>query len=80
VILQEFELEFKHAKSKKSLAFSEQMCDLPCIETENVVEDYLHNEYLFMISFDELSYGDIIIYLQTQNFHPNPSSIDHHRI
>jgi hypothetical protein len=80
VILQEFELELERAKFKKSLVFIELMCDLPCTETENVAEDYLPNEYLFLISFDEISYGDIIIYLQTQNFHPNLSSIDHHCI
>ena len=36
VILQEFDLEFTKATSKKSLVFAELMCDLPCalMETE----------------------------------------------
>jgi hypothetical protein len=68
VILHEFDLEFKHAKSNKSLVFSKLICDLPCHETKNVVEDSLPNESIFLISSDDLWYGDIIIYLQTQPF------------
>jgi hypothetical protein len=65
VILQEFDLEFEHTKSKKSLVFVELICDLPCSETENVAADSLPYESLFLISSDDLWYGDIIIYLQT---------------
>ena len=61
----EFELEFERAKSKKSLVFSELIWDLPCYETENVVEDSLPDESLFLISSNDLWYDDIIIYLQT---------------
>jgi hypothetical protein len=68
VILQEFDLEFERAKSKKSLVFSKLICDLPCSETKNVVEDSLPDESIFLISSDDLWYGDIIIYLQTQTF------------
>jgi hypothetical protein len=39
IILQEFDLEFERAKSKKSLVFFELICDLPCPETENVAAD-----------------------------------------
>ena len=63
VILQEFDLEFEHTKSKKSLVFVELICDLPCYETENVAADSLPYESLFLISSDDLWYGDIIIYL-----------------
>ena len=63
VILQEFDLEFECAKSKKSLVFTELICDLPCSETENVAVDSLPDESLFLISFDDLWYVDIIIYL-----------------
>jgi hypothetical protein len=80
VILQEFDLEFECTKSKKSLVFSELICDLPCSETKNVAEDSLLDESLFLISFDDLWYGDIIIYLQTQTFRPDFSSTDHRRI
>jgi hypothetical protein len=62
VILQEFDLEFEHAKSKKSLVFAELICDFPHSATENVVVDSLPDESLFII--DDLWYGDIIIYLQ----------------
>jgi hypothetical protein len=80
VILQEFDLEFEHAKSKKSLVFAELICDLPSTETKNVVEDSLPDESLFLINSDDIWYRDIIIYLQAQIFRPNLSSIDRHRI
>jgi hypothetical protein len=62
------------------LAFVELICDLPCSERENVAEDSLPDESLFLISFDDLWYGDIIIYLQTQTFRLNLSSTDRHHI
>jgi hypothetical protein len=73
-------LEFKHAKSNKSLAFAELICDLPSTETENVVEDFLPNKSIFLISYDDVWYRDIIIYIQTQNVQPNLSSTDHCQI
>jgi hypothetical protein len=39
VILQEFDLEFECTNSKKSLVFSELICDLPSIEKETMAED-----------------------------------------
>jgi hypothetical protein len=80
VILQEFDLEFEQAKSKKSLVFSELICDLPSTETETVEEYSFPDESLFLISSDDIWYGDIIIYLQTQTFQPDISSVDHRRI
>jgi hypothetical protein len=80
VILQEFDLEFERAKSKKSLVFAELICDFPYSETENVATDSLPNGSLFLISTDDLWYGDIIIYLQTQTFRKKFSSIDRRRI
>jgi hypothetical protein len=80
VILYEFDLEFDRANSKKSLVFFELICDLPSTETKNVADDSLPNESLFLISSDDLWYGDIIIYLQTQTFRPNLSSADHRHI
>jgi hypothetical protein len=65
VILQEFDLEFERAKSKKSLVFAELICDFPYSNTENVAADSLLDESLLLISTDDLWYGDIIIYLQT---------------
>jgi hypothetical protein len=63
VILKEFDLEFERAKSKKSLVFSELICDLPSSKTENVAKDSLPEESLFLISYDDVWYRDIIIYL-----------------
>jgi hypothetical protein len=74
VILQEFDLEFDHATSKKSLVFVELICDFPHMATEKVAVDSLPDESLFLISTDDIWYGDIIIYLQTQTFRPNLSS------
>jgi hypothetical protein len=56
--------------------FAELICDLPYPETENVAEDSLPDESLFLINSDDLWYGDIIIYLQTQTFRPDLSSTD----
>jgi hypothetical protein len=77
VFLQEFDLEFECAKSKKSLVFSELICDLPSTDTTNVAEDSLPDESLFFISFDDVWYGDIIIYLQNQTFWMDLSSTNH---
>jgi hypothetical protein len=68
LILQEFDLKFERAKSKKSLVFAELICDFPYSETENVAADSLPDESLFLICTDDIWYGDIIIYLQTQTF------------
>jgi hypothetical protein len=68
VILQEFDLEFDCAKSKNSLVFAELICDCPHSAMLNVAIDSLPDEPLFLISTDDLLYGDIIIYLQTQTF------------
>jgi hypothetical protein len=60
--------------------FVELICDFPYSEMENVAADSLPDESLFLISSDDLWYGDIIIYLQTQTFWPNLSSTDQRRI
>ena len=66
VILQEFDLEFVSAKSKKSSIFVELICDFPSMEEEEeVYEDTFVDEHIFLISTLEPWYGDIIIYLQT---------------
>jgi hypothetical protein len=80
VIFQEFDLEFDRATSKKSLVFAELICDFPHTATENVAVDSLPDESLFLISTDDLWYGDIIIYLQTQTFRPALSSAERRRV
>ena len=73
-------MEFDHAKSNKFLVFAELICDFPHSETENVATDSLPDESLFLISTDDLWYGDIIIYLQTQTFWPTLSSTERRHI
>ena len=80
VILQEFDLEFAKATSKKSLVFVELMCDLPCAFMDIDPSDSFPDEFLFLISTTDPWYGDLIIYLQTQRFQPNKSRDDCHRI
>ena len=64
VILQEFDLEFVSAKSKKSLIFAELISDFPS-EEEDIYEDTFVDEHIFLISTLDPWYGDIIVYLQT---------------
>ena len=52
------------------------MCDFPNTESETVAENPIVNESLFIISTLDPWYGDIIIYLQTQTFHPEISRSD----
>ena len=65
VILQEFDLEFVSAKSKKSLVFAEIISDFLSETEELVCEDTFVDEHIFLISMLDPWYGDIIIYLQT---------------
>ena len=66
VILQEFDLKFVSAKSKKSLIFAELISDLPSKAEELVCEDTFVDEHIFLILALDPWYGDIIVYLQTQ--------------
>ena len=65
VILQEFDLEFRKAASKKALVFAELMCDLPRADVDTKPTNSLPDEYLFLISTSDPWYGDYIVYLQT---------------
>ena len=65
VILQEFDLEFAKATSKKSLVFVELICELPYATTEYEPSDSFLDEFLFLISTTNPWYGDLLIYLQT---------------
>ena len=62
-ILQEFDLEFAKATSKKSLVFVELMCDLTCAFTDSEPSDSFLDEFLFLINTIDPWYGDLIIYL-----------------
>ena len=63
VILQEFDIEFAKATSKKSLVFVELMCDLPCATMEYEPSASFLDEFLFLISTTDPWYGDLLIYL-----------------
>jgi len=77
VILQEFDLEFSSAKSKKSMVFAELISELPCGE-DMVYEESFPDKHLFLISSLDPWYGDIIVYLQTSKF-PSTFSKDERR-
>ena len=70
VILQEFDLEFTTTKSKKSLVFTELICSLPSDSVPSDLDEKIPDDTLFMINTIDPWYGDIIMYLQTQTFHP----------
>ena len=60
IILQEFDLEFTKATSKKSLGFAKLMCDLPCATIESEPSDSCPDEFLFLISTTDPWYGDLL--------------------
>ena len=64
-ILEEFDLEFTTAKSKKSLLFSKLITELPQDIHKHTSEELLPDEYLFLINSSDPWYKDILIYLQT---------------
>ena len=49
-ILQEFDLEFISAKSKKYLIFADLISNFPSLQEEEVYEDMLVDEHIFLIS------------------------------
>ena len=63
VILQEFDLDFQSAKSKKSLVFTELIEEFPIEEDVVTKEDSFLDEHIFLISTSDPWYGDILIYL-----------------
>lgn len=73
-------MEFKNPKSKKSLIFTELLCDFRHNDIEYVAKDSFTDESLFIISTLDLWYGDVIVYLQAQNFRLKLSKTDSQRI
>ena len=59
VILQEFDLDFQSAKSKKSLVFAE----FPVEEDVSIKQDSFLDEHIFLISTYNPWYGYILIYI-----------------
>eukprot|EP00253_Pinus_taeda_P019234 PITA_19234 len=80
VILQDFDLEFASAKSKKSLVFAELICSLPSSSSPSHTKDHVPDETLFLISTLDPWYGDILTYLQMSSFRPGTSKDARRRI
>ena len=59
--MQEFDLDFASAKSKKSLIFAELISDFLSKEEAEDCEDMFVDEHIFLISTLDPWYGDIII-------------------
>lgn len=68
VILLEFDLEFKSAKTKKSLVFAELLSDFPRNSEDISYDESLVDDHLFLITSSYLWSGTIIVYLQTMKF------------
>ena len=56
------------------------MCDLPYAILESKPSDSFLDEFLFLISTTDPWYGDLLIYLPTQQFQPHFFRDDHRRI
>ena len=65
VILQEFDLDFVSAKSKKSLVFAKLILELPVESGDIVLEESPIRGDMFLITSSDPWYGDILVYLQT---------------
>ena len=63
VILQEFDLYFQSAKSKKSLVFAKLIAKFPVEEDVAIKEHSFPDEHIFFISTYDPWYGDILVYL-----------------
>jgi hypothetical protein len=77
VILQEFDLDFILAKSKKSLVFTELISELSVESGDVVPEESPIQGDMFLITSLDPWYGDILIYLQTLKC-PTSASRDEH--
>jgi hypothetical protein len=65
VILQEFDLDFVSAKSKKSLVFVELISELSVESGDIMPEESPIQGDMFFITSSDPSYRDILIYIQT---------------
>ena len=68
VILQEFDLDFKSTKSKKSLVFTKLIAEFSVEEDVSIEEDSFLDEHIFLISTSNPWYGDILVYIQTLKY------------
>jgi hypothetical protein len=79
-ILQEFDLDFASAKSKKSLVFVELISDFSRLDEDVVHVNLFADKNIFLISSSDPWYGDIVLYLQTLKFAQHLSRDDRRRV
>jgi len=77
VILEEFDLAFTTAKSKKSLVFADLIFSFPSTSPPPGTGKQLPDDTLFLISTLDPWYDDIIVYLKTSTFWFVLSKDDH---
>jgi hypothetical protein len=65
IILQEFDLDFVSMKSKKSLVIAELILELSVQSSDIIPEDSPTNGHIFLITYSDPWYGDILVYIQT---------------
>jgi hypothetical protein len=63
IILQEYDLEFTTPKRKKSLVLTKLLVDFPYNSSDPLVNEDFPDENLFLISFEDPWYNDILVYL-----------------
>jgi hypothetical protein len=80
VILQEFDLDFASAKSKKSLVFAELISEFPRLDEDVIHVDSFVEEHIFLVSSSNPWYGYIFVYLQTLKFPQHLSRDDRQNI
>jgi hypothetical protein len=68
IILQEYDLKFSTPKSKKALVLDELVTTLPSDTTNTPINTKFSDEHIFYITSDDPWYGDLLVYLGTQNF------------
>jgi hypothetical protein len=80
IILQEYDLEFLTPKRKKALILTELVTSFPSDTTSAFVDTEFPDEHLFYITSNDPWYGDLLVYIQTQNFGNHLSRDDLRRI
>ena len=80
VILQEFDLDFQSAKSKKSLVFAKLNTEFSVEEDVAIEEDSYLDEHIFFISTSKPWYGDILIYLLDLKYPATFSREERHKL
>ena len=72
--------EFRSAKAKKSLVFTELLSNFLGNSEEVSYDESLVDDHLFLIDSSDLWYGAIIVYLQTTKFPSNVSKEERRHI